>query len=87
VIINSSLATDDKIYKNKGLYRRPFSEMAKKMGNLKVANVIALGFYVKNKGILPLKTFLQVISDIAPQNKSHLVEINRDALRQGASLG
>jgi 2-oxoglutarate ferredoxin oxidoreductase subunit gamma len=84
-IINSSLAGE---YKNKNIRIKshPFTDTAIKMGNVRVANMIALGYYIKNRHTVDKNTVFGVISDIAPEGKRHLIEINRNALKEGLRL-
>jgi 2-oxoglutarate ferredoxin oxidoreductase subunit gamma len=86
LIINSSLA-DAKSPKNITCLRHPFTDIAVKLGNIKVANMAALGCLAANKKTVSLKSILKVISEIAPQAKKELIEVNCRALAEGAKLG
>ncbi|MFA5144892.1 MAG: 2-oxoacid:acceptor oxidoreductase family protein [Candidatus Omnitrophota bacterium] len=85
LVINSSLAPR---YANKNarLAQHPFTDIAIKLGNIKVANMAALGCFVAHKKIVGLKTISRIISDIAPKDKQYLIEINKKALEEGAKL-
>jgi 2-oxoglutarate ferredoxin oxidoreductase subunit gamma len=85
LLVNSSLAAADKDSKAKKV-EQPFTDIAIKLGNIKIANMVALGCFISKKNIVKLKTVSQVISDIAPQDKKNLVEINQKALQEGAKL-
>lgn len=83
LILNSSL-----IKKNNapdGL-SGPFSGIAIDLGNIKVANMVALGFYLAHKRILSINTVFKVIENIAPADKKELIEINKKALSAGEKL-
>lgn len=85
LIINSSLAakfTNSKI----NTLQCPFTDLAVKLGNIRVANMVALGCFIAQKNILGLKSVLQTICDIAPQEKKNLVAINQKALKEGVKL-
>ncbi|MCM8789737.1 MAG: 2-oxoacid:acceptor oxidoreductase family protein [Candidatus Omnitrophica bacterium] len=84
-IINSSLATGFK-NKNIDIELHPFTDKAIRIGNIKVANMIALGCYINKKHILNKDTVVKVLLDIAPEEKKTLVEINRIALDEGFRL-
>jgi 2-oxoglutarate ferredoxin oxidoreductase subunit gamma len=84
-LINSSLAAGFK-NKNITIEPHPFTDMAIKIGNVKVANMIALGCYINKKHIVNKNTVFGVISDIAPEEKKNLIEINRIALNEGLKL-
>jgi len=85
LIINSSLAAK---YKNTKLnvLEQPFSDVAVRLGNIKVANMLALGLFLAKKKVVSLKSVLKVIQAIAPEDKRELVAINKKALEEGAGL-
>ena len=85
LIINSSLVsryTD----KNAHVLQYPFTDIAIKLGNIRVANMVALGCFIAEKKVVDLKSVSGVISDIAPEGKKHLIEINKKALEKGTRL-
>ena len=82
-IINTSLAeAQDDI---RGVKHR-FSDIALKLGNIKITNMMILGSYLAQKKILNIKTVLKVMEEIAPADKRDLIEINQKALREGYKL-
>lgn len=85
LIINGSLA-DVNVDKKKKEYKYPFTDIALRLGNIKIANMVALGSYVNKKSSVELENVLKAISDIAPKDKLDLVEINIRALKEGACL-
>lgn len=86
ILINSSLVNKNINNKDAFILKYPFTELALKLGNIKVANVIALGCYLARKKIVQIKTVLGVIKDLAPKDKKELVEINKKALFTGINL-
>lgn len=87
LMMNSSLARSDKGL-NKGIHlvKHPFTGIAIKLGNIKVANMVALGSLVKETRILDASSIHAVIQAIAPEDKRDLIEINQKALVMGAGL-
>lgn len=85
LFINSSLAVQ-RGHKNKSSFHYPFTDIAINLGNIRVANIVALGCFLARSGIVSLNTVSKVISDIAPEDKKHLVKINQRALEEGARL-
>jgi len=85
LIINSSLVPR---YTNKNVHvlQFPFTDIAIKLGNIRVANVVALGCFIAQKKVVSLKSIFRVISDIAPEEKKYLIKINKKALEEGARL-
>jgi len=64
----------------------PFTDMALALGNIRVANMIALGCYLAEKKTVRIKKIIQVMEEIAPADKKYLVEINKKALFSGVAL-
>ncbi|MDD4953373.1 MAG: 2-oxoacid:acceptor oxidoreductase family protein [Candidatus Omnitrophica bacterium] len=85
LIVNSSLIPKY-MNNNISVLQLPFTDTALKLGNIKVANMAALGCFLTQKKIVSLKGVEHVISEIAPQDKKGLIEINRKALNEGAKL-
>jgi len=84
-IVNSSLAKTDTL-KSGSVITHPFTDLAVGLGNIKVANMIALGCFAGIKHMVKLETISAVIKKLAPAGKAELVRINEEALRKGASL-
>ncbi len=87
LIVNSSLAgnikdADKKIH----ILRHPFTDLAVELGNIRIANMIALGCFIKQKNIVDAKSVSNVIQAIAPEDKKDLIEINQKALLEGMQL-
>jgi 2-oxoglutarate ferredoxin oxidoreductase subunit gamma len=85
LIVNSSLASPAAINKAV-LVGQPFTDIALKLGNIKVANMVALGCYLAQKKILRPDNVLKSIEEIAPADKKGLVQINKEALTSGMKL-
>ena len=85
LIINSSLVTR---YTNKKVHtlQYPFTDIAIKLGNIRVANMVTLGCFIAQKNVARLKTVSRIIAGFAPEEKKHLIEINKQALEEGARL-
>jgi len=85
LIINSSLSKsqpDTKAY----VSRYPFTDIALQAGNIKVANIVALGCFIAKSKVVNINTVMQVINDFAPQNRRELAAINKNALKAGKEL-
>jgi 2-oxoglutarate ferredoxin oxidoreductase subunit gamma len=85
LITNSSLVYQRADTKARQL-GQPFTDIASKLGNIKVANMIALGYYISIGNIVNKETVLEVMRDMAPAGKQQLVEINKRALEEGMAL-
>lgn len=87
LVINSSLAQFNNTDKTITVVQYPFSNMAANLGNIKTANMIALGAYLTIKKTVDFKNVLATIKEIAPLDKKSLVTINKQAIIKGIELG
>ena len=84
-LLNSSLI--DKGHGGRGAsLRLPFTGTAVKLGNIRVANVVALGSYLALKKTVSTAEMERIIEAAAPADKKRLVAINLAALRAGMEL-
>ncbi len=86
LIVNSSLGDIQGRDKRAHIIKHPFTDSAIGLGNIKVANMIALGCFISQKSIVDLKSVSSVIQAIAPKDKKSLIEINQKALLEGMKL-
>lgn len=85
LILNSSLAGDGIKRKDITVLKIPMTEIAHKLGNPKVANMIALGAYMKKRKMFSKNTIISGIKIAFPGNKK-LIEINKKALEEGLNI-
>jgi len=84
VILNSSLANcADNLYNNLEILKIPATEMAKELGDVRVANTILLGVYLKKRKLISLKTMLDVFRDFF---RGEVLKLNEQALNLGFSF-
>lgn len=82
LLVNSSLVKEN-IAQNKLIIKAPFTDIAIKLGNIKVANMVALGYYIAHKKIVEAASIFNAMQELAPQDKKDLIKINQDALLNG----
>ena len=85
LILNSSLAKTSVAGKVK-ILQFPFTDIAIGLGNIKVANMVALGCYLGVKKTVKIKEMLEVFKFMAPAGKAGILEVNQMALQEGAKL-
>lgn len=83
MVVNSSLARPDNA---PGARAGKFTDIALGLGNIKVANMVALGMYLARKKTIPLKNIEKVMRAMAPKDKPGLLKINLEALKEGVEL-
>jgi len=85
LVLNSSLAKIDPPSGIK-ILGFPFTDLAIKLGNIKVANMVALGCLIAAKKIIKFKNVLVVFKFIAPAGNLKILEVNQRALEEGQKL-
>ncbi len=85
IIANSSFDLGE-APQNARVWRYPFTDLAIKQGNIKVANMIALGSYLGHRSTIATKTIFKTIRRMAPADKKELIGINKQAFMQGLRL-
>ena len=63
----------------------PANAVAEKMGNVKSANMVMLGAFMKKSNIVSLKSLIEGLS-VALKGNQKLITINKDALAAGYEL-
>ena len=82
LILNSSLVDVPIKRKDIKIVRVPMTDIAHSLGNVRVANMISLGVYVKEKNLFPSDIAKKGIK-IAFSNNKNLITINLKALKLG----
>ncbi|NCC24331.1 MAG: 2-oxoacid:ferredoxin oxidoreductase subunit gamma [Deltaproteobacteria bacterium] len=84
-IINSSLIEADLAdWKRVRAFAVPANDLADKLGNTKMANMVCLGAYIQATGILPLARVQESLPSVISSHYSHLIPKNSSALQAGA---
>jgi len=84
LIVNSSIVKNAPNIKGIKVIKFPFTDIAICLGSVRVANMIALGTYLKKKKTVSIKTALEAIEEVIKDEK--LVAVNRRAIKKGANL-
>jgi len=61
----------------------PCNEIAEKVGNARMVNMVALGAYAKATGAVPLERIKKALDHVIPGHYSHLIPKNAEALQAG----
>ncbi len=84
VLVNSSQALEKVKRSDLRAYYIPSMEEALRLGNIKVANMIMLGAYIRATGALRIQTIEKMLAHVFTGPKAHLVDLNVKALQAGA---
>ncbi len=83
LFLNSSLVTDVKLRDDVNVYQVAVNDIAIKLGNLKVANMVMLGAYLEVTKLFDPESVLEILKKKFTGSKAALIEINKEALEAG----
>ena len=83
VLLNSSLVLRDINRNDIETVGIKATEIAREIGNVRVANIVALGGFAESTGIVGLSSLEKAVAELFGAKKAGLVEINIEALNQG----
>ncbi|NLN83481.1 MAG: 2-oxoacid:ferredoxin oxidoreductase subunit gamma [Firmicutes bacterium] len=86
LFINSSLIDQECERTDITQYRIPANDLAEKIGNNRVANMIMLGAFLKETKAVGFETIVQALKDTLPPHRQNLMPLNEEALKTGADL-
>ncbi len=82
VILNSSLVKKNALPKSKNIFTYAFNELADKLGDIKIANMVALGALIRRTKVIKKKSAVEVLKNYF-SSKAHLLKLNMKALEKG----
>lgn len=83
LLINSSLVDRTSARKDITIIEIKATDIADELGNPKIANMVLLGAFLKQTGILSESSILEALKKVLGASKLNLVEINKQALEVG----
>ena len=83
LFLNSSLVKDVKVRDDVNVYNIDANDIAKRLGNIKVANMVILGAYLAVTKIFTAEEVLDILKQKFTGAKAKLIDINRQALEAG----
>ena len=86
LLVNSSLVKDYNYRDDIQLYPVNINELALKLGNLKVANMIMLGAYIELTHVFEKEAIYKVFEKIFTGEKAKLIELNKKAIEAGMEV-
>ena len=82
-IVNASLVAQNLLDTAKRTVYIPVNDMAHELGNVKMANMVALGAWLKATGALPLNVVQEALNRVVSAHYAKLISANAKALEQG----
>jgi 2-oxoglutarate ferredoxin oxidoreductase subunit gamma len=84
LIINSSIIDRTSERKDIQVVRVPANEIAEKIGDRRMTNMVVLGALLANLPVLPLESLEKALKEHLPERHHKLLPMNYQALREGA---
>ncbi|WML60811.1 2-oxoacid:acceptor oxidoreductase family protein [Neobacillus sp. PS2-9] len=86
LFLNSSLVVRTSERKDIQTIEINATDLANDLGNSRVANMILLGAFLERTKIVSEEAIIESLKKVLSAEKHHLIEINKQALKKGASL-
>jgi len=86
IIYNSSLINEDYTREDVNVIPIPVNDLAGELGNVRVANIIALGCLLGTESICKKESVIDSLKNVLPERHHHLLPLNEKALDKGYSL-
>lgn len=83
MIANSTLAKEVKPRSDINYIFAPITKLADDLGNVKMANILALGILAKADKIISLEYLNQALDAVIPPHRKNLLPLNEKALKIG----
>jgi 2-oxoglutarate ferredoxin oxidoreductase subunit gamma len=83
ILINSSIVEASPSRQDVTTFYIPCSDMAQELGNYRTANIVMMGAFVRQSGIVPPEIYLKTLETIMGSRKKALADINRKAFTAG----
>ncbi len=87
LIINSSqIDTQPKVDESVDVVKVPIDEIAVGLGNVKVANMVALGAYLQKRGVFSPDEAAESLPDVLSERYHVIIPLNKKAMQKGAEF-
>jgi 2-oxoglutarate ferredoxin oxidoreductase subunit gamma len=83
ILVNSSMVNVSTTRGDIEVVEVPTSDLAEKLGNIRVANMVMLGAFIKVSNLVSLPLMLKNLAEIMGEGKAKLIKLNKDALEIG----
>lgn len=83
MIVNSSLAKEIKTRSDINYLFAPITKLAENLGNIKMANILALGLLAKASKLVSVDSLSHALDTVIPPHRKNLLPLNLKALQIG----
>ncbi|MGV8119317.1 MAG: 2-oxoacid:acceptor oxidoreductase family protein [Candidatus Xenobiia bacterium LiM19] len=85
IIVNKSLVNREVKRTDLDVVMIPATEIASELGNIRAANMVALGAYLSRRSVVDIESVIKTIPKMFP-GKEKVVPLNIEALKKGADF-
>jgi len=85
LVVNTSMVNRDVKRKDIDVILVPATKIATELGNVKAANMVALGAFLERKPIISFDAVRETLQKVFA-NKRHVIPLNEKALKKGAEI-
>ncbi len=86
VVYNSSLVDSGPARADVLALAVPANDIASELGDVRVANMVALGAYLGMKRVVSPETVLEALKKVLPERRHSLIPLNRQAIARGLEV-
>ncbi|MFZ2330088.1 MAG: 2-oxoacid:acceptor oxidoreductase family protein [Atribacterota bacterium] len=86
IIVNQSLISRDIYREDVQVVKVPANDIANELGNLRVANMVALGSYIAKSKSVKMQTVFEALEQTLGKSSEKIIELNKEALRRGENI-
>ena len=86
LIINSSLMENSITRTDIRIIEVPCNDIADELGNVKVANMVALGALLEATSVVTVDELIEALRVVLPERRHKLIPMNQQALERGAAV-
>lgn len=83
IFVNSSIVDVSSARSDIEIVSVPTSELAERIGTIKVANMVMLGAFIRLSSIISFNFMIKNLADILGEGKAKLIKLNKEALEMG----
>ncbi len=86
IVVNQSLVSRDISRDDIQVVKVPANDIANELGNLRVANMVALGTYIAKSKSVKMDTIFDALEQILDKRQEKIIALNKEALKRGAKI-
>lgn len=86
LLLNTSLVSSESNREDITCIRIRANDAAKDLGDIRAANMIMLGAYVRKSGVVALQSVVAALREVLPSRRHSLIPLNEAALMHGAQV-